>query len=514
MNMPEPDIIVALSRGPCDTPRFLAPSLRRFVALAVGLSIQVALAADPDTQPTRAPDWPMFGGSPSRNAVSREKGIPHEWDLDSGKNVKWVAPLGSYSYAGPVVAGGKVFVGTNNAGEFRPHSKGDRGCVLCFDAQTGGLLWQATHDKLASGSVNDWPEQGVASTPLVDGDRVYYVSNRCELVCADTRGFRDGENDGPFKDEKHTDRRDADLVWVFDMIGELGVFPHNLAACAPLGVADLVFVCTSNGVGEEHGKPPAPNAPSFIAVNKRTGKVVWKRNGPGADIMHGQWSSPAYGLVAGKPLVFFGGGDGWCYAFDAPSGRPVWKFDLNPKGSVWKPGGTGSKTSIVATPVFVDKKVFLAVGDDPEHAPGPGHLYAIDATKTGDITDSGKLWHFGGEDFGRTISSVVVADGLLYAADLDGFLSCLDAKTGRRHWRCDLEAGVWASPCVIDGKVMIGTTDGELLVLRHGPKLEVLARNDMRHAIHTSPVAADGVLYIVTRRFLYAIEAADKKTHQ
>ncbi len=476
----------------------------------LGLLVVVS-AAEGQSQTTQPAggDWPMFGGSPSRNAVSAEFGIPREWDLKTKKNVKWVAPLGSQTYGTPVVAGGKIYVATNNGGEFRPHSKGDRGCLLCFDEQTGKLLWQATHDKLPAGPVNDWPEQGVASNPYVDGDRVYYVSNRCELVCADANGFLDDENDGPLINEKYKEKQDADFVWILDMIGELGVFPRNLAACSPVGAGELIFVCTGNGINDE-GKPPAPRAPSFIAVNKKTGKVFWKRNDPGDDILNGQWSSPAYGLINGKPQVIFGGGDGWCYAFEPLTGRPIWKFDLNPKDAVWEPHG-GTKTAIVATPVVYDNKVFLAAGDDPEAGEGPGHLYAIDATKTGDITETGKLWHVGGEDFGRTISNVAIADGLLYAADLSGFLYCFDVETGRRHWRHDMLAGVWGSPTIIDGKVMLGNTDGEIYVLQHGKTLKQLALNDMLHPVYTTPVAAGGVLYVTTQRFLYATEGPHAK---
>ncbi|MGD8453146.1 MAG: PQQ-binding-like beta-propeller repeat protein [Phycisphaerae bacterium] len=479
-------------------------------ALATLSFAAIAFGQPPASQPTSQPaggSWPMWGGSPDRNAVSPAKGIPHDWDLKSGRNIRWQAKLGTYAYAGPVIADGRVYVGTNNAGDWRPEIKGDKGCILCFDARDGQFLWQATHDKLASGSVNDWPEQGIASTPYIVGDRVYYVSNRGELVCADVEGFHDNENDGPITDEAHHDALDADFVWVLDMIGTLGVFPRNLAACSPVGSDDLIFVCTSNGVDDED-ELPAPQVPSFLAVNRHTGKVAWQRNDPGKNILRGQWSSPAYGVIAGRPQVVFGGGDGWCYAFDPATGEPLWKFNLNPPDSVWKPDGTGTKTSIVATPVIDGNRVYLAVGDDPEQADGPGHLYAIDATKTGDVTTTGRIWHFGDDDFHRTLSSVVIADGLLYAADLNGFLNCLDAATGQRLWQYDMEAGVWASPAIIDGKVFLGNTDGEMIIVRHGRELEELARQDLRRAIYTPAVAVDDTLYIVTQRTLYAISAA------
>jgi len=142
-------------------------------------------------------DVAMFANSPERNMISSEKDLPEKWDLKSGLNVKWTADLGSQTYAGPIVLGGKVFVGTNNQRLYNPKLEGDRGNVMAFNGADGKLLWQSAHAKLGAGRVNDWPLQGVCSTPYVEGDRIYYVSNRAEVICADTEGFLDGENDGP-----------------------------------------------------------------------------------------------------------------------------------------------------------------------------------------------------------------------------------------------------------------------------------------------------------------------------
>ncbi len=172
-----------------------------------------------------------------------------------------------------------------------------------------------------------------------------------------------------------------------------------------------------------------------MAVNKYTGRVVWQRNDAGAKVFHGQWSSPALGTVCGKPQLVYGAGDGWCYAYEPATGNPIWRFDLNPKGTEWKPHGRGTKNSIIGTPVVHGNRVYLAAGQDPDHGSGPGHLYAIDATGKGDVTDTHRVWHAGGEEFGRSLSTVAVADGLLYAADLSGFLYCFDVNTGQRHWR-------------------------------------------------------------------------------
>ncbi len=454
----------------------------------------------------RKGDALMWGGTPERNMVSGETGIPTEWDVSKKKNIKWVAPLGSQAYGNPIIAHGKVLVGTNNNGNLRPSIKGDKGVMACYDEKTGKFLWQLTHDKLPTGRVNDWPEQGICSTPFVDGDRFYYVSNRCELICADLEGFLDGENDGPYKDEKYHDKQDGDIVWILDMFDELEVFPHNLATSSPVGAGDLIFVTTSNGVDEGHLNIPNPDAPSFLAVNKKTGKVVWERFDPGEHILHGQWSSPAYGVIGGVPQAIFAGGDGLCYAFEPKTGKPLWKFDMNPKDAHWVLGGRGTRNNIISTPVVWDNKVYLGVGQDPEHGEGPGRFVAIDATKRGDISKTGLVWEIKGEQFHRTMSTAAIADGLCYIADLSGFLYCLDAQTGKQHWRHDLLSAIWGSPYVVDGKVMIGNEDGDVVVLKHGPKKKVLATNYMQNAIYTTPVAANGTLFIANRKALFAVE--------
>jgi outer membrane protein assembly factor BamB len=448
----------------------------------------------------------MYGNTTDRNMISLEKGVPTKFDPDSGLNIKWSMPLGSQSYAGPIVHDGKVFVGTNNELEINPKYKGDRGNIMAFDAETGEFLWQSAHAKLGAGRVNDWPLQGVCSTPALEGDRLYYVSNRAEVICADIDGFRDGENDGPFTDEPGKTEIDEDVIWKLDMIGELDVFPHNLAAGSPLLVGDLIFTVTGNGVDEGHINIPSPASPSFIAVNKKTGELAWENAAPANNILHGSWSNPSYGVIGDTPQVMFPGGDGWLYSFEPKSGKLIWKFDMNPKDSKWELGGRGTRNNVISTPVVYDDKVFIGVGQDPEHGEGPGNLWAIDASQTGDITGKAVVWHRGGEDFHRTMSTAAIADGLMYIADLSGFVYCLDVKTGQELWKYDAFAAIWGSAFAADGKVYIGDEDGDVAVLKQGKKLELLHETNLGASVYTTPVAHDGVLYIVSRRKLFAIE--------
>jgi outer membrane protein assembly factor BamB len=455
--------------------------------------VQLA-ASDPGTG-----SWPMWGGTPDRNQVSNMKNVPTEWDVKTKKNVKWVADLGSQSYGNPVVAGGMVFVGTNNELMRDPKQGGDRGVLMAFRESDGQFLWQHTHPKLEAGRANDWPFQGVASSPLVDGEILYYVSNRGVVHALDIQGFRDNENDGPFKDEKLTGQNDADIIWTFDMIEEVGSYPHNLSNSSPVIFGDLIFLSTSNGQDESHVHIPSPRAPSIIALNKSTGKLVWEDNSVEDRILHGQWSTPSVGTIGGTLQVVSAQGDGWVRGYEAQTGKKLWEFDTNPKESVWP----RTRNELISTPVIYQDVVYIANGQDPEHGEGVGHMYAIDATKRGDITKTGQIWHF--DKIRRSISTAAIADGLLYISDFSGYLHCLDVKTGQEYWNHDLLAAVWASPFLVDGKVYLGDEDGDVVVMAHGKQKKVLAEMNMGSAVYGTVVPANGVLFINNRSQLFAI---------
>ena len=475
--------------------------LRHLVTAVTSAGPLLLAAAVPLGAALGAQDWPMWGGTPGRNMASTATNMPAAWDPKTGAGIKWKAELGSTSYGNPVVAGGKVFAGTNNANPRNPDVTGDKGILMCFRESDGAFLWQAVTDKLEEGKSVDWPEQGVASSPAVSGSRLYYVTNRAELVALDTEGFADGENDGPVTDERLKGPADADIVWRLDMMKELGVRPRNLANSSPAVWEDLVFIVTSNGRDDEAGKVLAPDAPSFLAVNRETGKVVWQDKSPGDRILHGQWASPSLGEANGVMQAVFPGGDGWLYAFNARTGAPLWRFDLNPKDAVWPK----TRNDALATPVFQGGRVYMAVGQDPESGEGAGHLYCIDPSKSGDITATGLVWHY--DKIRRSISTVAIADGVLYAADFSGFLHGLDAATGAPHWTFDMLAAVWGSPLVADGKVYLGDEDGDVVVLQAGKALKKLAEINMGSAVYSTPVPANGVLYVMNTSQLFAIAA-------
>jgi outer membrane protein assembly factor BamB len=463
-------------------------------ALGALRTTPLGAASDPGSA-----EWPMWGGTPDRNMVSSMKNLPSDWDVKSKKNVKWVADLGSQSYGNPVVAGGMVFVGTNNELLRDPKQPGDRGVLMAFRETDGQFLWQQTHVKLESGRANDWPFQGVASSPLVENGRLYYTSNRGIVFCLDIEGFHDKENDGPVTDEKLAGLGDADVIWSFDMMEEVGSYPHNLSNSSPVVWGDLIYVSTSNGQDESHVNIPSPRAPAVIALNKTTGKLVWEDNSVEDRILHGQWSTPSVATIGGVVQVVSAQGDGWVRGYEAATGKKLWEFDTNPKDAVWP----RTRNELISTPVVYNDRVFIANGQDPEHGEGTGHFYVIDATKRGDITQSGVVWH--SNKIRRSISTAAVADGLVYVADFSGFLHCFDEKTGEEYWTHDVFAAVWGSAFVADGKVYLGDEDGDIVILQHGKEKKVLAEINMGSAVYSTVVPAHGSLFVNNRSQLFAL---------
>jgi outer membrane protein assembly factor BamB len=472
--------------------------MSRLIALSA-FFVTIAAVAPSASPGATAGDWPMWGGSPDRNMVSTMTGLPTTWDVKTGANVKWVAQLGSQTYGNPVVAGGVVLVGTNNEQVRDPKQGGDRGVLMAFRESDGEFLWQATHEKLSSGRVNDWPYQGVCSSPLVENGVVYYTSNRGEVMAVDLDGFRDGNNDGPVTDEKFTSEKDADVLWRFDMMEEVGAFPHNMSNASPVSHGDLIFVNTSNGQDESHVNVPSPKAPAIIAINKTTGKLAWEDNPVEDRILHGQWSSPAVATVGDTVQVIVGQGDGWVRGNNALTGERLWEFDTNPKDSVWPK----TRNEVISTPVIHDGIVYIANGQDPEHGEGVGHLYAIDPTKRGDITTTGLVWHY--DKIRRSISTAAVHEGVVYYADFSGFLHALDAKTGQVYWTHDMFAAVWGSPLVVEGRIYLGDEDGDITILQAGRELKVIGEMNMGSSVYATPVPANGALFISGRNQLFAL---------
>jgi outer membrane protein assembly factor BamB/precorrin-6B methylase 2 len=503
---------------------FAAPVFANGV-LYVATNKSLVAIASKDQAPVRL-DWPQFGRDRTRNAVSPEKDPPLWWQAgqidDKGKalpdkNIRWSAKLGSSTYGDPVVVDGMVWIGTNNDGEKK---RIDASVLLCLDEKSGEELYRYVSPRLGGRANHDWPYSSMACSPLSEGNRLWFTTNRCEVVCLDI---------GPLRNRIGQPR----VLWKVDMRQKLGVFPKGspMALARRSSIAsykDLIYVITGNGVDEGNINVPAPHAPSLVCFNKNTGQVVWTDNSPGKNILHGQWASPLVIEVKGKPQVVAPQGDGWVRSFHAQSGKLIWAFDTNPKNSAWKFQGT--RNNLLATPVFYENRIYIGNGHHPEHGGGPGWLYCIDPTKTGDISpellagpgkgkpnpNSGMVWKFGGQDaktkqlrFHRTVSNVAIHQGLVIAPDISGYIHCLDARTGKEYWTHDARDMILGSPLIVDDKIYVGTGD-EVCILALAKEKKVWEPIEMPNKIDCSPIFAHGTLYLATRNWLYAVAGNEK----
>jgi outer membrane protein assembly factor BamB len=627
------------------------------------------VAVNPKNPVLQPGDWTQWGGNSLRNNVPIVENVVSDWnpgkfDRKTGKwidkdaqNIRWVTALGTQTYGNPVVASGKVFVGTNNTFGYLKRYPGDGqfavdlGCLIALDEKSGKFLWQHSSEKLPTGRVHDWPLMGICCSPMVEGDRLWFVTSRGEVRCLDVDGMYDGTDDGrPEKEEparlfdvmraddpaedkvtgyiseldagklpaelrekfaaagmelpegdiaikaddkakapnkKWTfqakvgeadrdfilsiagprfsafklitpdDKEEADVLWTFDMMKQLGTSQHNMCSCSVTALGDILFVNSSNGVDDSHLVISAPEAPSFIAMDKNTGKVHWTDASPGKNILHGQWSSPTVAYIGDEPQVLFGGGDGWLYGFKADEGKDgkgelLWKFDINPKDTVLELGGRGTRNDIISTPVVYDNKVYFCTGQDPEHGEGVGILWCIDPTKRGDISEklavnradpkkpiphkrvqavveadgdmavdnpnSGVVWKYDVNDangdkkidfeeqFHRSIATVAIKDDLLFCPDFSGLFHCVHAQTGKPLWTYDMLAATWGSPLIAGDKVMVGDEDGDVAVFNlSAEKQDPLVEVNMLNSVYSTPIVANGVLYIANKDHLFAI---------
>ena len=413
---------------------------------------------------------------------------PVEWDPATGRNIVWSVELGNEVYGTPVVAGDVVYVGSDNTRRMNPAFHDDAGVLMAFRVTDGAFLWQDVAPRVDRG-LRDFLLPSTTSVPYVEGDRLYYVTAECQLRCLDTKAVTAG----------------AGIIWQLDMPA-LGVFPHEACNSEVLSLGDLLLVSTSNGQNEGHTIVPSPRAPSLIAVNKHSGELVWRAIGAGDRVLHGAWSSPVAANVNGRMQVLFGGGDGWLRAYDAASGDEVWRFDGNPKDARWLPrAGVFSRSSIIASPVFADGRVFIAMGQSPGHGNAPSLVYAISPNGRGDVTKSALLWT--SREVGRVVGTPVEKDGLLYVGDLGGALHCLDAATGAQLWKHETNDIIWGSLLVAGDRLYVGNAGGLMTVLRAGRQKEVLAQIEMDAPIYTRPAVVGNSLYLATANRLYLIAA-------
>jgi outer membrane protein assembly factor BamB len=455
-------------------------------------------------------------------------------DAFSPDQLVWEIELGSHQYTVPRVDRGRLFMGINDLTLDHPVIKSSGGGILmCRNPLTGDLIWQLPIPRNMAGRVppfhfNHW-KCGVCSTPAIDGDRLYVVGPRGDVLCVDRHGQANG-NDGPFlQDARYMGvpdgsdyqltATDGDIIWRFDMIEQCQVVPHDVCGSSPTVHGDYLYVCTSNGADHTHDRVANPLAPNLIVLDKNTGQLVATDGAiVGERNFHGQWSSPVAAEIDGRTLILFGAGDGVLYAFE-PIESPgpgdtvqtleiAWRYDCCPPDyrerdgvpipySRWNRKRTDGPSEVIATPVVDRGRVYISIGQSPVHGPGAGLLSCIDGASGQRVWES--------RDIGRSLSQAEIHDGLLYISDYSGKLSCLDADTGATLWQHDLGSGVWtSSPVVVGDRVLISTEKQLLWIFEAGREGKVVSQSRV-HSMAITPVVWEDFLYLPTQRRLFAI---------
>jgi outer membrane protein assembly factor BamB len=487
-------------------------------------------------------DQPQFGQAWSRNMVSDERGLPDSFDPESGRNIKWSAELGTETHSTPVIAGGRVYIGTNNGHPRDPAEIGDRGVLMCFDEQTGRFLWQLAFPKRTEDIYFDWPNSGIASPVTVEGDRVYFVNNRGEVLCLDPRPGA-GKAEGRMRNaetNQSLSATDPHVLWKFDLPTGAGIWSHDAAHSSILIDGDNLYLNSGTGVDNTHRVIRTPDAPSLVVLDKRTGHLVARDNEHIApNIFHSTWSAPSLATVNGRPLLFFAAGNGFVYAFETltngvmeswsdgvmtnnasvqhsntPSLHPpaslrkVWQFDFDPgapKTNVHRftTNRRESPSNFYGMPVFDHNRIYAAGGGDIWWGKNEAWLKCLDATRTGDITTNGLVWSYPLQK--HVLATPAVCNGLVFIADCGRTFHCVDAETGQPCWTHEIKGEDWASPLVADGKVYLGTRAGTFYVFAASREKKVLSTIELGHPVSSTAVAANGVLYVATMNRLYAV---------
>jgi len=398
--------------------------------------------------PAGAADWSNFRG-PHSSGVSDEKDLPAKWS--DTENLVWKTDLPGPGASSPIVRGDKVFV-TCYTGygldEQNPGNQDDlRRHLVCVDRKDGKVLW----DKEVKARLPEPKYSGfmanhgyASSTPATDGERVYVFFGKTGVFAFDFDG----------KELWHADVGTKDFYWG--------------TGTSPLLYKDFVIV----NAGVESN--------AVIALNKKTGKEEWKKDG-----LAGCWGSPVLvDVPGGKPEVVLSYPN-TVRGFDPDTGKELWKCD--------------GISEFYLCPSVVSKDGIVYTIGAREHM-----ALAVKAGGTGDVTKTHLLWT---KNVGTNVTSPAVYGDHLYWVNDDGIAYCLKTKDGEQVYAERLGSPVYASITIADGKTYVVSKHGGTFVLAAGPKFEKLALNKLTddNTFNGSPAVSQGQLFLRSDKRLYCI---------
>jgi outer membrane protein assembly factor BamB len=384
-----------------------------------------------------AGDSPQFRG-PDGEGHSTETNLPLTWS--ETENIRWKTDVEGLGWSTPSISGSQVWF-TSALDE------GKSLHVICLEEETGKLVHDIEvfhHD--APGPIHNKNSYASPSV-LIDGEHVFAHFGKLGTVCLDLKG---------------------NVVWKTELVYNHKHGPGG----SPILFGDLLIVaCDGTDI-------------QFVtALNKRTGKEVWRTSRDGAMA----YSTPQIIVVDGKPQVVSTGGE-WAIGYEPQTGNEVWRFRY-PKGY-----------SNVPRPVYGNGLVFLCSGYDKPW------LYAVRPNGSGDVTETHLAWKL---ERGAPLnpSPLIIGEEIYLVAD-NGIASCLDAKTGEQHWTKRLGGNFSASLLYADGRIYILDENGKTVVIAPSKEeFRELAVNELPGRTLATIAAADESLFLRTDTSVYRIQA-------
>jgi outer membrane protein assembly factor BamB len=486
------------------------------------------IAMIPCTAVAWADDWPMRGRTIFRTSWVKDESGPHVWktdssgDPDEGRNipdacrgrVKWSAGGFRQSMCDPVIANGLVWIGTADPiGE----STKDSSVLACFDEKTGEFLYQHVSEKLGNAQ-QDWPRTGNTSSPFIHGSRLWFCTNRLEVICLNTQPLIE-------RTGLPTIEWSVDLKTRFDVVPKDVHMGNRATRCSIVGIDGRIFVNTTNSFQFERTPNIDPVAPSLVCLNQDTGETIWTDNSPGKNIARNQHCNPVIFRNGERNFVAISQGDGFVRAFECETGDVAWQFDLNmqqERSQIIERGRVYAKMRVLTeSPVFDGRFLYFVIGEDRESGLSRGGVYCLDPFGSGDISseivsegkptanpNSKLIWEdcvIEGQAIQSSIAGISVTDKYLFTADTHGIVRCLDKLTGTLNWQHEMFANVIGTPLVVGGTLYVADEDGDVEVLGASSTYESIAIMNHDSPVESSPVYANGFLFVVTREQIFAI---------
>jgi outer membrane protein assembly factor BamB len=412
------------------------------------------------TSSARGENWPGWRG-PHGDGSSHDANVATQWNGSTGENILWKVPIPGTGHASPIVWENRIFlVACLNETQER--------VLMCLDRTDGRLLWQRTVFRgplETKHALNSY----ASSTPATDGELVYvtFLEVDGRTVPAPNVGTPRPITPGRMLVAAYD--YEGNQKWLVRP-GEF-VSAHGYCSC-PVLYKNLVII---NG---DH------DGDSYIlALDKQSGKTVWKTP---REHKTRSYVTPIIRESDGRTQMVFSG-----------SKRIV---SMNPDDGSLHWYVEGPTEQFVASMVYDGKQFYMAAGF-PTH-----HVMAIRPDGKGDVTKSHVAWEV--TNAKCYVPSPVIVNGYLIVADDRGTANCFKTQTGERLWLDRLGRQFSASLVTAGGLVYCPSEDGQTIVLRPGPTLDVVAKNPLGEPCYASPAISDGQLFLRGERHLFCVAAA------